>query len=67
MAKKRSENKRIAETQEKIDEVVGIMKNNVEYVLQRDSKLTDLEDRASALEYSSKTFQKHSTAIKKKM
>ena len=41
-----SGNKRLQQTQAQVDEVVGIMKVNVEKVLERDQKLASLDDRA---------------------
>lgn len=38
--------KRLQQTQAQVDEVVDIMKTNVEKVLERDSKLSELDDRA---------------------
>jgi len=38
--------KRLQATQAQVDEVVDIMKTNVEKVLERDQKLSELDDRA---------------------
>ncbi|GBM28570.1 hypothetical protein AVEN_265021-3 [Araneus ventricosus] len=38
--------KRLQQTQAQVDEVVGIMRVNVEKVLERDQKLSELDDRA---------------------
>ncbi|GFU11988.1 vesicle-associated membrane protein 3 [Trichonephila clavipes] len=38
--------KRLQQTQAQVDEVVGIMRVNVEKVLDRDQKLSELDDRA---------------------
>ncbi|VDM38944.1 unnamed protein product [Toxocara canis] len=46
----RPSNKRLQQTQAQVDEVVGIMKVNVEKVLERDQKLSQLDDRADALQ-----------------
>jgi len=43
-------NKRLQQTQAQVDEVVGIMRVNVEKVLERDQKLSELDDRAVLLE-----------------
>jgi len=40
--------RRMAQQQAQVDEVVGIMRNNVEKVLERDSKLSELDERADA-------------------
>ena len=39
-------NKRFQQTQAQVDEVVDIMRMNVDKVLERDSKLSQLDDRA---------------------
>eukprot|EP00124_Ichthyophonus_hoferi_P002985 Ihof_evm9s231 gene=Ihof_evmTU9s231 len=57
----------IQRTQNQVDEVVGIMKDNVEKVLERDAKLTDLEDKSETLRDGAQRFQKTSTQVKKKM
>lgn len=41
--------KRLQQTQAQVDEVVDIMKTNVEKVLERDQKLSELDDRAGEL------------------
>lgn len=41
--------KRLQQTQAQVDEVVDIMKTNVEKVLERDQKLSELDDRAGDL------------------
>lgn len=38
--------KRIQQTQAQVDEVVDMMKTNVDKVLERDQKLSELDDRA---------------------
>jgi len=57
---------RINETQSQLNEVVGIMKTNVERVLERENKLNDLDDRATALQNGAMQFKTHSTKLKKK-
>lgn len=42
--------RRMAQQQAQVDEVVGIMRSNVEKVLERDSKLSELDERADALQ-----------------
>lgn len=41
--------RRLQQTQAQVDEVVDIMKTNVEKVLERDQKLSELDDRAGKL------------------
>uniref|UniRef100_A0A915JWT3 V-SNARE coiled-coil homology domain-containing protein n=1 Tax=Romanomermis culicivorax TaxID=13658 RepID=A0A915JWT3_ROMCU len=45
----RPQNKRMQQAQAQVNEVIGIMKVNVEKVLERDAKLTHLDDRAGKL------------------
>merc|ERR1712110_769123 len=40
----------LQQTQDQVREVVGIMRGNVEKVLERDQKLSQLDDRADALQ-----------------
>ena len=49
-----------------MDEVVGIMKTNVEKVLERDQKLSELDDRADALQQGASQFEVHATKLKRK-
>lgn len=44
-------NKRLQQTQAQVDEVVGIMRTNVEKVLERDQKLSELDNRAGMIVY----------------
>ena len=57
---------RLRETQKHVDEVVGIMKTNVEKALERDQKLSELDDRAEALEQGACQFKVSSTKLKRK-
>ena len=41
--------KKLQQTQAEVDEVVNIMRVNVDKVLERDQKLSELDDRAAAL------------------
>lgn len=47
-----SSNKRFQQTQAQVDEVVDIMRMNVDKVLERDQKLSQLDDRAGIIEKS---------------
>ncbi|KRZ59746.1 Synaptobrevin-1 [Trichinella nativa] len=46
--------------------VVGIMKVNVEKVLERDAKLSQLDDRADALQEGASQFEKSAATLKRK-
>merc|ERR1711973_249472 len=67
MASNTSDDDRLAQTQKQVDQVVDIMKNNVEKVLERDSRLSDLDTRADALQMESQQFETSARAIKRKM
>ncbi|XP_018574633.1 vesicle-associated membrane protein 2 isoform X2 [Anoplophora glabripennis] len=58
--------KRLQQTQAQVDEVVDIMKTNVEKVLERDSKLSELDDRADALQQGASQFEQQAGKLKRK-
>lgn len=62
----RVNDKRLAQTQAKVDEVVGIMRVNVEKVLERDSKLSELDNRADALQHGAAQFEQQAGKLKRK-
>ena len=47
-----------------MDEVVGIMRTNVEKVLERDQKLSELDDRADALQQGASQFEQQVFNVK---
>ncbi len=49
-----------------MDEVVDIMRMNVDKVLERDSKLSQLDDRADALQMGASQFEQSAGALKRK-
>lgn len=57
---------RLQETQKQVDEVVGIMRVNVEKVLERDQKLSELDHRAVALQDGASQFEQQATKLKRK-
>jgi len=59
-------NRRLQQTQAQVDEVVGIMKTNVEKVLERDQKLSELDDRATVLQEGASQFEVHAGKLKRK-
>uniref|UniRef100_A0A069DP05 Putative vesicle-associated membrane protein 2 n=1 Tax=Panstrongylus megistus TaxID=65343 RepID=A0A069DP05_9HEMI len=59
--------KNINETQAHVEEVVGIMRVNIEKVLERDQRLSDLDDRAEALNMSALKFEQQAAKLKRKM
>ena len=60
-------NARIHQTQQEVDQVVGIMRHNVEQMLERDVKLSELDARADDLQHASNAFAVTSQKVKKKM
>ncbi|XP_076654309.1 vesicle-associated membrane protein synaptobrevin [Halictus rubicundus] len=58
--------KKLQQTQATVNEVVGIMKVNVEKVLERDQKLSELENRADALQQGATQFEQQAGKLKRK-
>ena len=56
----------MAMNQAQVDEVVEIMKMNVDKVLDRDSKLSALDERADFLQNSAGQFEKSAGSLKNK-
>jgi len=54
------------QTRQQVDEVVDIMRNNVEKVLERDAKLNELDDRATTLQQGAEMFDRNAGKIQKK-
>ncbi|XP_078464092.1 vesicle-associated membrane protein 1-like isoform X1 [Lampetra planeri] len=59
-------NKRLQQTQAQVDEVVDIMRVNVDKVLERDQKLSELDDRADALQQGASQFETSAAKLKRK-
>lgn len=59
--------KKLQQTQAEVDEVVNIMRVNVDKVLERDQKLSELDDRAAALTEGASQFEASATRLKRKM
>lgn len=62
----RTSDKKLAQTQAKVDEVVGIMYDNMKNVLERDSKLSELDNRADALQHGAAQFEQQTGKPKRK-
>lgn len=60
-------NKRLQQTQAQVDEVVGIMRVNVEKVMEREQKISELDDRADKLREGADRFEKQAGRLKRKM
>merc|ERR1712062_607528 len=56
----------LQQTQDQVREVVGIMRGNVEKVLERDQKLSQLDDRADALQAGASQFETQAGKLKRK-
>ncbi|XP_009076778.1 PREDICTED: LOW QUALITY PROTEIN: vesicle-associated membrane protein 1-like, partial [Acanthisitta chloris] len=61
-----SSNRRLQQTQAQVQEVVDIMCVNVDKVLERDQKLSELDDRADALQAGASIFESSAAKLKRK-
>ena len=59
--------KRMAQQQAQVDQVVDIMRSNVEKVIERDVKLHKLDERAEQLESGASQFEMHMGKLKKNL
>jgi vesicle-associated membrane protein 2 len=50
----------------KVNEVIDVMRTNVTKVMERDTKLSDLDQRSQALEQTAVSFSTTSKKLKKK-
>lgn len=57
---------KLEQAQQQVNEVVGIMRVNVEKVLERDQKLSELDSRADALQEGGKRFEQQAQKLKRK-
>ncbi|KAH9594902.1 Vesicle-associated membrane protein 3, variant 2 [Schistosoma haematobium] len=57
---------RIRQQQAKVQEVVGIMKDNVNLVLERETRLAEIDTRADELQVQSKQFQAVAGRVRRK-
>ncbi|XP_033012421.1 vesicle-associated membrane protein 3 [Lacerta agilis] len=57
---------RLQKTQNQVDEVVDIMRVNVDKVLERDEKLSVLDDRVDALQAGAAQFETNAAKLKRK-
>ncbi|XP_026331409.1 vesicle-associated membrane protein 2-like isoform X2 [Hyposmocoma kahamanoa] len=58
--------RRLQQQQAQVEEVVDIMKANVEKVIDRDVKLSELDDRADALQQGASQFEQQAKSLKNK-
>ncbi|XP_077344451.1 vesicle-associated membrane protein 1-like [Lithobates pipiens] len=61
-----SSNRKLLQTQAQVDEVVDIMRVNVDKVLDRDQKLSELDNRADALQAGASQFETSAAKLKRK-
>lgn len=61
------ENDKMGKTQQNVDEVCNIMRQNLEKVLERDANLSDLENQTEVLRDGSQRFEKNSARLRRKM
>ncbi|KAJ1084465.1 hypothetical protein NDU88_004612 [Pleurodeles waltl] len=59
-------NRRLQQTQAQVDEVVDIMRVNMDKVLERDQRLSELDDRADALQAGASQFETSAAKLKRK-
>merc|ERR1712133_21659 len=57
---------KIQEARKQVDDVVGIMRENVEKVMERDQKLSDLDDIATQLADSGLQFSRSAKKVRRK-
>ena len=58
---------KINSTQQQVNDVILIMKDNLDKTLERDEKLDNIENKTEELQDSSKRFEKVSIKLKQKM
>lgn len=58
--------KKLQQTHAQVNEVVDIMRENVEKVIDRDIKLSELDDRANALQQGASQFETQAAKLKSK-
>lgn len=58
--------KKLQQTHAQVNEVVDIMRENVEKVIDRDIKLSELDDRADALQQGASQFETQAAKLKRK-
>nr|KAF6454224.1 vesicle associated membrane protein 1 [Molossus molossus] len=61
-----SSNRRLQQTQAQVEEVVDIMRVNVDKVLKRDEILSELDNRADALQVEASHFESSAAKLKRK-
>lgn len=67
MSAKKPGNYKLIQTQKQVDELVNIMRDNVQKILKRDQKFGDLEDQSDALEDGAQRFEKKAIKLKRNL
>ena len=57
----------LQQTQQQVEDVVGVMKSNLNKVIERDAKMSELQARSETLQMGASQFQLQATQIKRKM
>jgi vesicle-associated membrane protein 4 len=60
-------NSKIQSVQKEVDEVVGIMNDNINKVMERGEKLDSLQEKTDDLQQSSLQFKRGATRVRKQM
>ncbi|XP_068257365.1 vesicle-associated membrane protein 1 isoform X1 [Nyctibius grandis] len=61
-----SSNRRLQQAQAEVEEVVDVIRVNVDKVLERDKRLSELDDRADALQAGASQFESSAAKLKRK-
>nr|XP_033779689.1 vesicle-associated membrane protein 1 isoform X2 [Geotrypetes seraphini] len=59
-------NRRLQQQQAEVEQVVDIMRDNVDKVIARDEKLSELDDRADKLQAGAELFETRAAQLKRK-
>lgn len=57
----------LLKAQAEVDEVVDIMRDNIDKALSRDANITDLQDKSDHLKFGAKRFGKTATSLRNRM
>ena len=61
-----AKSKKLQQTQDQVNEIIGIMRTNVDKVVERGGKLSELDRRAEALRDNAEIFETQAAKLKKK-
>lgn len=62
-----SNGNKVNEVQREVDEVIGVMQNNIDKVVTRGEKLDALQDKTDDLQQGAMQFKKGATKVRKQM